>query len=767
MNANRRLPAPPKIALQLSLLLILLLAFAGRVHQLHNVPLNLDEIRSINRYVPLPLAQNFTTLDSNNHALASALGHLFSPQADNLFLLRWSVVWLGLIALPLTYRLGADLFGWRVGLAALFLLSFTPAHLGYSMILRGYIGLISLTVMSLLCLVRAMRGNRWPAWIGFALANTAVIHFHLFGLIATWTQVGLVGFWLIWSQAYLQTGQKEIRKKFGPVVIWLAAVHLPVLYLKTTSILNTEIWPSAFEVWRNGHLALVEELSPIFRTISYIAPMTPGGIGFYLYLFFFGLGLLYLWRQQKIWLAGALVWFAAPFAAIGLATQVSAAFYAYERFTFYLLPTFLIVVAVGMVSAATWLMRLAGRHDRPRQLAAQGLIGLGAIGLVGLFVLSTHWYWLTTTSIDWLRLAQTLSASRQPGDITICEEPHGFDVPDRAKAYCIWMLDFFLPELEEYTPKFQSSTDFVANYNYLQDHRAEMSAPGGVWLVLWRRSVFHPGGLTTDQKPAADPVVLPPGLAQHAAVWQFGRAVLVYVNSEPTLLDNLFKAVELLSQAETLSADRARYYRSLAAMEAFRGRRAQAQQYYDQSWAEVAALGGQYPDLFLLDTTPLLERIPPADPPPAHAAPVDYPLGASLCLSAYEVEPATLTAGQPLQLTLYWQTVAQVAADYAFFLQLIDETGQPHGRFDFEPFDRAYPTPWWWPGQRLVDRRQFVIPAEVPVKTYTVLFGFYDRLNPAEETVMPLFHLAAESGGWRAVAVEPTAGQHCPIAAEK
>ncbi|HXV98922.1 MAG TPA: glycosyltransferase family 39 protein, partial [Anaerolineae bacterium] len=181
-------------------LTLLLVALALRLYKVSSVPLNIDEITTLSRYAPLPLLDIFTTYDSNNHPLASALAHLFSPQADHLFMLRWPFILLGMLALPFVYRLGTSLFGPKVGLLALLLVSASPVHAGYSMVARGYIGLITLTTVSLYCLWQAWRYNRWRDWACLVGVNVLVVYFHLFGgLLAVGTQLGLVGLGLLWQ----------------------------------------------------------------------------------------------------------------------------------------------------------------------------------------------------------------------------------------------------------------------------------------------------------------------------------------------------------------------------------------------------------------------------------------------------------------------------------------------------------------------------------------------------------------------------------------
>jgi hypothetical protein len=187
------------------------------------------------------------------------------------------------------------------------------------------------------------------------------------------------------------------------------------------------------------------------------------------------------------------------------------------------------------------------------------------------------------------------------------------------------------------------------------------------------------------------------------------------------------------------------------------GEKQRAKTYFEQSWQMVEQAGGQYPDLFLRETASLIDRIPDEKAPASGVNEAGYPFGPSLCLEYFELSPPALKAGETLTVTTYWQTLDFVDKDYDFFLQIEDKTGQVLGRLEFEPFNRTYPTPWWWTGQRLVERREFLLPANLPPQDYVVSLGAHDRQSGTDEYATPLFLLLLQpditaSTGWR---VEP------------
>lgn len=738
---------------------LLLVAFALRLHKLTWLPMSRDEIITLIRYAPRPITEILSTHYSNNHPLASALAHLFSPQADHLFMLRWPSVLIGLLSLALAYRLSVDLFGRRAGLLLLLLLGVSPTHLGYSMIVRGYIGLIGLTLAAFFFLWRAFRDDRWYHWAGFVAASLLVVYFHLFGALAIGIALSLLGVWFLWHlnrpgserpAIFRRRRFRFILLKFGLATLLVLVLYITFSYTQTQAVLAEGGYSGEFEAWRQV-TSWSQFITPLVTLLGQMGPLSPKGVGAYIYLFFGLIGLAVVWRRNRILALLVLAWFLAPLGLIFGAMQLlGSSFYAYARFLIYLLPSFLLLVALGLVAAADWL-RLSTRQRGKAWQAGGRIIGWGAgAGLSGLIVISLNWYTIRGANANWPEAAGVLSGRIQPEDITVCEQyQRGLEAPDRAKPYCLWMLDFFLPELEEYTPHFQDSIDSFAGADYLLERRAALARPGSVWLVIWQKVIFNVEHLITAEAPVVLPISTPASVSPDH-IWRFGSAVLIHIDSADTLLGNIYQTVELLLEIQPAPADQARYYRGLAELEAIQGHAGRAQEFFQKSWALVAQ-AGQNPAQYLDDTAQLIKRVPDYHTPPATAFKAGYPLGSSLCLQAYEVWPAAPQSDRPLTLTLYWHTLDFVDADYTFFLRLDNELGQVKGRLEFQPFDRMYPTPWWWPGQLLVERREFAVPSDLAGQHYQVQLGAYDQRSPETELLVPLFSMSyqADSARWQ------------------
>jgi len=91
-----------------------------------------------------------------------------------------------------------------------------------------------------------------------------------------------------------------------------------------------------------------------------------------------------------------------------------------------------------------------------------------------------------------------------------------------------------------------------------------------------------------------------------------------------------------------------------------------------------------------------------SEPHPQHVANVNFggdpsglsPSGRSLALLGYDAAPAT-PSGQPIELTLYWQTLHPLGRDLRLALRLTDAQGHTWGRFDGRPAGYGFPTNRW------------------------------------------------------------------------
>ncbi len=96
--------------------------------------------------------------------------------------------------------------------------------------------------------------------------------------------------------------------------------------------------------------------------------------------------------------------------------------------------------------------------------------------------------------------------------------------------------------------------------------------------------------------------------------------------------------------------------------------------------------------------------------------------------------------GRPLEVTLYWQSLAEVAVDYTVFVHLVDEaTGQVVAQVDEGPRGGTYPTSWWVAGEVVMDAHILPLPTDLAPGRYALRVGLYlpdTGAMPGEEAII-------------------------------
>jgi hypothetical protein len=110
-------------------------------------------------------------------------------------------------------------------------------------------------------------------------------------------------------------------------------------------------------------------------------------------------------------------------------------------------------------------------------------------------------------------------------------------------------------------------------------------------------------------------------------------------------------------------------------------------------------------------------------PPMQHE--LGYRLGNLATLLGYDVD-GTVSAGEMLRLTLYWQCLQQEDHSYTVFVHLLDQDGAIRGQLDGVPSGGEAPTTSWLEGEVVRDQREIPVDAQSPVGEYVLEVGMYD-----------------------------------------
>jgi hypothetical protein len=109
---------------------------------------------------------------------------------------------------------------------------------------------------------------------------------------------------------------------------------------------------------------------------------------------------------------------------------------------------------------------------------------------------------------------------------------------------------------------------------------------------------------------------------------------------------------------------------------------------------------------------------------PQDAVVVGQTLDGAVRLAGYragEVEP-----GQPLQVTLYWQSQEVTQTDYKVFVQLLSDQNAVVAQSDAIPAQWTRLVPGWLPPEVIEDPHTLWLPADMPAGTYRLVVGLYE-----------------------------------------
>lgn len=104
--------------------------------------------------------------------------------------------------------------------------------------------------------------------------------------------------------------------------------------------------------------------------------------------------------------------------------------------------------------------------------------------------------------------------------------------------------------------------------------------------------------------------------------------------------------------------------------------------------------------------------------------------GDAITLLGYALKAETLTPGDILQLTLFWQTLQPLDTRYKVFVHLYEDINAPPvAQHDSEPGGGLAFTSSWQPGQTYADHQGLLIPPDLPPGSYRLFIGLYNPVD--------------------------------------
>ena len=265
-----------------------------------------------------------------------------------------------------------------------------------------------------------------------------------------------------------------------------------------------------------------------------------------------------------------------------------------------------------------------------------------------------------------------------------------------------------------------------ATFARVAERLADAKAPAFCRLLLVTLFLPQPLTLLRDNYPELD-------LSQRWAVHDYGvdmlsqpledNAVVIGILGEMTLLRYFQRTESLRPEVVTIVADRDE--ERLAAVEGALGA--------DQAAYITRPIHGLPEHYSLAALGPLIRvRASPITAIPILQHPLAIDLTDSLRLLGYDAAVMSPHQQATVRLTLHWQVLAPVGADYKVSARLLDGEGNQVAQIDGVPVHNTYPTSRWKAGETIADVYDLAVPPDTPSGQYRLLVILYEPDTLAE-----------------------------------
>ena len=158
-------------------------------------------------------------------------------------------------------------------------------------------------------------------------------------------------------------------------------------------------------------------------------------------------------------------------------------------------------------------------------------------------------------------------------------------------------------------------------------------------------------------------------------------------------------------------------------------------------------------DLLRIGPEPILARETPVIEKTAVSTATPYIFDQQIQLNGYAITPND----SGLEVTLFWEALAQPSADWIVFVHLINEAGELVVQGDGPPRQGNFPTRWWTAGTTIPDSHLLAGNLDcADLKQHTLLVGFY---NPTTAERLPVSDATGQSIPNAAVAIQPACAE--------
>lgn len=330
---------------------------------------------------------------------------------------RLPAAFIGTLTLPLVYQLGRAFLGKTEGLLWMALLALSPFHIRYSQEARPYAVMVLGVILAVYAYWRLKSGGQKRYLMLLQLGVLILSLSHLFALTIFGPMFIFAGVALIYNRTRLWPILALMGTGLIALVFLMILGYGSALYYTSTEFGKAVAEPEKFTAAaaEKPNRGAGPEVNLSFIQTQILGPLGAGDALPTLWLFngLAALGLFYLLLQKKYQLSWLLsLWLILPVVAIVAFLVYRGAFFA-SRYIVFVLPAYLALVSVGLLTLPRWLNCI-----QPRWISSGVFLLLA--GLV-IAALSSEWQQLyfTSKNEDWRLVGQFLSQNAHPNDAII------------------------------------------------------------------------------------------------------------------------------------------------------------------------------------------------------------------------------------------------------------------------------------------------------------------------------------------------------------
>jgi len=379
------------------LLAIAIASLAIRLQNLGTMSLWLDEIWSVNNSLRSPLEILLSQDPARSYPFHLVL-HVSLWFGNNEFMARLPSAIFGMLAIPLIYMLGKQLYNRNVGLLSAFLLSFWPYHVWYSQEARMYSLFFLLTTASMIVFNKLLLKGTKKLWNAYLAVTMLGCYTHFYFIFV----IGIQIFYAIYMRAWkLPKWTKQNLLILAGTMFLTSILIIPFIQGAINMILSG---PGLSIPWG------LEAHNFWFETFSYLS-IGLFGMLFALPLFTVG---LYFSLKSSYRASGVLVglWIFVPTLLLFVLTVLLRPLTG-NRYLIYIMPAYVIMLSHGLLTASAKL--------KPHLPKKQTLIAFYfATVIFGTLAAPTILFMPLTPREDWRACVAQLNENVGPNEAILC-----------------------------------------------------------------------------------------------------------------------------------------------------------------------------------------------------------------------------------------------------------------------------------------------------------------------------------------------------------